>query len=87
MRKVILTIFVIFELGPDSESLCNALPSESISCGIMAFFTLKIDSEALGLKNEKSHHGTSTLIWEKSHNGALNCSNMTFLQNRNEAPL
>ena len=30
-RKVILVIFVIFELGPDSESLCNALPSESIS--------------------------------------------------------
>ena len=37
-RKVILVIFVIFELGPDSESLCNALPSESISCGIWAFF-------------------------------------------------
>ena len=32
--KVILVIFVIFKLGPDSESLCNALPSESISCGI-----------------------------------------------------
>ena len=27
-RKV---ISVIFELGPDLESLCNALPSESIS--------------------------------------------------------
>ena len=37
-RKVILVIFVIFELGPDSESLCNALPSESISCGIRAIF-------------------------------------------------
>ena len=37
-RNVILVIFVIFELGPDSESLCNALPSESISCGIRAFF-------------------------------------------------
>ena len=44
-RKVILVIFVIFELGPDSESLCNALPSESISCG--HFCTLKIASEKL----------------------------------------
>ena len=52
-RKVILVIFVIFELGPDSESLCNALPSKWISCGIRAFFTLKIASEALGLKNEE----------------------------------
>ena len=37
-------------------------------------------------KKEKSHHGASTLSWEKSHNGALNCTKMTFLQNRNEAP-
>ena len=64
-RKVIL---VIFELGPGSESLCNALPCESISCvGLWHFFTLKIASEALGTKKEKSHHGAST-----------------FLQNRNE---
>ena len=40
-RKVISVIFVIFELGPDLESLCNALPSESISCGIWAFFQPK----------------------------------------------
>ena len=35
-------------------------------------------------KKEKSHHGASTLVWEKSHNGALNCTKMTFLQNTNE---
>ena len=45
-RKVIL---VIFELGLDSESLFNALPSDSISCGIMAFMA----SEALGTKRRK----------------------------------
>ena len=33
-------------------------------------------------KKEKSHHGASTLVWEKSHNGALNCNKMTFLQNK-----
>ena len=37
-RDVISVFFVIFELGPDSESLCKALPSESNRCGIMAFF-------------------------------------------------
>ena len=40
-RKVKLVIFVIFELGPNSESLHNAVPSESIRCGIMAFFLKK----------------------------------------------
>ena len=38
--------------------------------GLGHFFTLKIASEALGLKNEKSHNGASTLFWEKSHHGA-----------------
>ena len=38
-------------------------------------------------KKEKSHHGASTLVWEKSHNGALNCTKMTFLQNTNEPHL
>ena len=38
--------------------------------GFGHFFTLKIASEALGLKNEKSHNGASTLVWEKSHHGA-----------------
>ena len=38
--------------------------------GLGQFFTLKIASEALGLKNEKSHNGASTLVWEKSHYGA-----------------
>ena len=57
-RKVILMIFVIFELGPDSKSLCNALPSESISCEIRALIhpkkkIQKIASEALGLKMRK----------------------------------
>ena len=40
------------------------------SVGLGHFFTLKIASEALGLKNEKSHNGASTLVWEKSHHGA-----------------
>jgi len=40
--------------------------------GLWHYFTLKIASEALGTKKEKSHHGASTLVWEKSHNGALN---------------
>ena len=79
--------FVIFELGPDSESLCNALPSELISCGIMAFFHPKNGPEVLGTKKEKSHHDASTLVWEKNHFGALNCTKMTFLQNKVEAPL
>ena len=38
-------------------------------------------------KKEKSHHGASTLVWEKSHNGALNCTKMTFLQNWNKPHL
>ena len=38
-------------------------------------------------KKEKSHHGASTLVWERSHNGALNCTKMTFLQNTNEPHL
>ena len=54
-RKVILVIFVIFELGPDSESLCNALPSESISCGIRVFFHPKNCLWSFGPKK-----------WEKS---------------------
>ena len=33
--------------------------------GLGHFFTLKIASEALGLKNEKSHNGASTLFWRK----------------------
>ena len=49
LSKVIL---VIFELGPDSESLCNALNQSAVGLG--HFFTLKIASKALGLKNEKS---------------------------------
>ena len=72
-RKVILVIFVIFELGPDSESLCNALPSES-AVGLCHFFSQKTDSEVLGTKKEKSYHGASTLVLEKSHYGALNCN-------------
>ena len=40
-RKVILVIFVIFELGPDSESLCNALPSES-AVGLCHFFIMEL---------------------------------------------
>ena len=50
------------------------------------FFTLKIDSEVLGTKKEKSPYGALTLVWEKSPNGAFNCTKRTFLQNRNEAP-
>ena len=50
-----------------------------------AAFTLKIDSEVLGTKKEKIHHGgASTLVWEKSPNGALNYTKGTFLQNRND---
>ena len=49
-RKVILVIFVIFELGPDLESLCNALSSESISCGIRAFFHPKNCLRSFGPK-------------------------------------
>ena len=52
--------------------------------GLKHFFTLKIDSKAFGTKKEKIHYGASTLVWAKSHNGALNCTKMTFLQNKNE---
>ena len=38
-------------------------------------------------EKEKSHKGASFLVWEKSHNGALYCTKMTFLQNRNEPHL
>ena len=54
-RKVILVIFVIFELGPDSESLCIAPQSESISCGIRAIFHPKNCNWSFGSKK-----------WEKS---------------------
>ena len=33
--------------------------------GLGPFFTLKIASEALGLKDEKSDKGASTLFWGK----------------------
>jgi len=52
--------------------------------GLWHYFTLKIASEAWGTKKEKSHHGASTLVWEKSHNGALNCTKITYLKNRNK---
>ena len=37
-RKDLLVFFTIFELGPYLESLGNGLPSESIRCGVKAFF-------------------------------------------------
>ena len=40
-----------------------------------------------GTKKEKSPYGASTLIWEKSPNGAPNGTKRTFLQNRNESHL
>ena len=40
-----------------------------------------------GTKKEKSPYGALTLIWEKSPNGAPNCTKRTFLQNRNESHL
>ena len=51
-RKVILVFFVIFELGSDSESLWNALHLKQSGVGSRHFFTLKIDSEALGTKKK-----------------------------------
>ena len=51
------------------------------------FFTLKIDFEVFGTKKEKSPYGASTLVWEKSPNGAPNGTKRTFLQNRNESHL
>ena len=41
----------------------------------------------MGTKKEKSPYGASTLVWEKSPNGAFNCTKRTFLQNRNEPHL
>ena len=61
-RKVLLVLFMIFELGPYLESLWNGLPSEPIRCGVN-FFTLKNDFEVFGTKKEKSPYGASTLIW------------------------
>ena len=55
--------------------------------GLRHFFTLKIDSEVLGTKTEKSPYGALTLVWEKSPNGAFNCTKRTFLQTRNEPHL
>ena len=37
-RKVLLVLFMIFELGPYLESLWNGLPSELIRCGVKEFF-------------------------------------------------
>ena len=37
-RKVLLVFLMIFELGPYSEPLLIVLPSESIRCGVKAFF-------------------------------------------------
>ena len=37
-RKVLLVLFMIFELGPYLESLWNGLPSELIRCGIKESF-------------------------------------------------
>ena len=37
-RKVLLVLFMIFELGPYLESLWNGLPSEPIRCGVKEFF-------------------------------------------------
>ena len=51
------------------ELLCSVREKSHIG-EFRDFFTLKIASEALGLKNEKSHNGASTLVWEKSHHGA-----------------
>ena len=93
-RKVILVIFVIFELGPDSESLCNALPSESISCGIRAFFHPKNCLWSFGPKKwEKSQRCKKHLQLCSGRNVTMVLllfqisTIMTFLQNRHEAPL
>ena len=37
-RKVLLVLFMIFELGPYLESLRNGLTSEPIRCGVKEFF-------------------------------------------------
>ena len=37
-RKVLLVLFMIFELGPYLESLWNGLTSEPIRCGVKEFF-------------------------------------------------
>ena len=54
-RKVLLVFFIIFELGPYSEPLWIVLPSESIRCGVKAFFHPKNWLWSLGpKKREKS---------------------------------
>ena len=68
-RKVLLVFFMIFELGPYSESLLNGLPSESIRCGVKAFFTLKIDFEALGLKKREKSQRCFIFGLEKGPDG------------------
>ena len=76
-RKVLLVLFMIFELGPYLESLWNGLSSESIGCGIKAFFHPKNWLWSLGQKKgEKS-------LWCC----ALYCTKRTFLQTRNEPHL
>ena len=56
-RKVLLVLFMIFELGPYLESLWNGLPSEPIRCGVKEFFHPKNDFEVFGTKKEKSPYG------------------------------
>ena len=54
-RKVLLVFLMIFELGPYSEPLLIVLPSESIRCGVKAFFHPKNWLWSLGpKKREKS---------------------------------
>ena len=38
-RKVLMVLFMIFELGPYLELLWNGLPSEPIRCGVKEFFS------------------------------------------------
>ena len=53
-RKVLLVLFMIFELGPYLESLWNGLPSEPIRCGAKEFFHLKkITLRCLAQKRRK----------------------------------
>ena len=49
-RKVLLVLFMIFDLGPYLESLWNGLPSEPIRCGVKEFFHPKNDFEVFGTK-------------------------------------
>ena len=66
---------MIFELGPNPCELLYHLNQSGV--GLRHFFAFKIDSEILGTNKENSHHGASTLVCEKSHNGALSCTKMT----------